>query len=64
MLEWIEIGVYLVCFAASFYALTCVKFENFCKVQEPVKVNFLLLLLAIGLGYVVAQFVLMLTIYH
>lgn len=64
MLEWFIILIYLFCFAISFYALSCLKFELFCKVNEPAKVQLLLLLLAIGLGYVVAQFVLELTIYH
>lgn len=64
MLNWIVVIVYLFCFAVSFYALSCIKFELFCKVNEPSKVQLLLFLLAIGLGYVVAQFILELSIYH
>ncbi len=64
MLDWIVIAVYLFCFAISFYALSCIKFELFCKVNEPAKVQLLLLLLSIGLGFVVAQFILELSIYR
>lgn len=64
MLDLLVIGVYLLCFAISFYALSCIKFELFCKVNEPSKVQLLLFLLAIGLGFVVAQFILEITIYH
>lgn len=64
MLDLLVIGVYLLCFAISFYALSSIKFELFCKVNEPAKVQLLLFLLAIGLGYVVAQFILEITIYH
>ena len=64
MIDWIEISVYLLSFVLSFYALTCIRFELFCKVQEVRKVQLLLLLLSVGLAYIVAQFILMLTIYH
>lgn len=64
MNDWIEIVIYLLCFIASFYALSCVRFELFTRVKEVRKVQMLLLLLSIGLAYVVAQFILMLTIYH
>lgn len=58
------IGLHLICFTASFYALSCVKFENFTNVRQPRKVQLLLLLMAIGLGYIVAQFLLVITYYH
>ena len=64
MTSWIIIFVYLFSFTVSFYALTCVKFEEFTKVREPYKVQLLLVLLAIGLGYVVGSFILEMTVYH
>lgn len=64
MIDWIEIALYLFSFAASFYALSCIRFELFTNVKEVRKVQTLLLLLSIGLAYLVAQFILMLTIYH
>ncbi|MEG0290763.1 MAG: DUF1146 family protein [Erysipelotrichaceae bacterium] len=60
----VNITVHLLCFVASFYALSSIRFERFCDVRKPIKVQVLLFLLAIGLGYVVAQFLLALTIYN
>ena len=56
--------IYFGCFILSFYALSCLKFEQFCHVRKPMKVQMLLLLLSIGLGYIVAQFLLAITIYN
>ena len=64
MLDWFVIVVYLVSFFICFYALSCIKFDRLCYVSEPNKVRLLLLLFAMGLGYLVAGFVLELTIYH
>lgn len=64
MIQWIVVFVYLFSFTASLYALSCVNFALFCKVQTPLKVQVLWLVLSMGLGYVVAEFLLALTIYH
>ncbi|MEF9919716.1 MAG: DUF1146 family protein [Erysipelotrichaceae bacterium] len=60
----VNITVHLLCFVVSFYALSSLHFDRFCDVRKPMKVQVLLLLLAIGLGYVVAQFLLALTLYN
>ncbi|MEF9961369.1 MAG: DUF1146 family protein [Erysipelotrichaceae bacterium] len=60
----VNITVHLLCFVVSFYALSSIRFDRFCDVRKPIKVQVLLFLLAIGLGYVVAQFLLALTIYN
>lgn len=64
MIQWIVVFVYLISFTGCLYALSCVKFELFCRVQPPIKVQLLWLLLSMGLGYIVAEFILALTIYH
>lgn len=54
----IKLTVHILAFIASFWALSCVRFEKFTNVKKPGKVSMLLLLLALGLGYLVAQFLL------
>lgn len=60
----IQISVHLCCVGFSFFALSSLKFEKFCDVRNPYKVRTLLILLSMGLGYLVAQFLLALTIYN
>lgn len=60
----INLAVHLMCFALSFWALSSIRFERFCDVKKPAKVQMLLLLLAIALGYVVAQFLLAISIFN
>ena len=62
--SFLQIIVHLLCAAASFYALSAIKFERFCDVRKPMKVQFLLLLVSLALGYLVAQFLFALTIYN
>lgn len=64
MIGLIEIIVYLGFFALSLYAWSCVRFDEICKVQKPVKVQLLLILLAMVTAYGASQFIFMLTIYH
>lgn len=54
----INLVVHVICFMLSFWALSAVQFDRFMNVNKPGKVQMLLLLLALGLGYVVAQFLL------
>lgn len=60
----IVVSVQLLCFLASFYALSAIRFDRFCDVKKPAKVQLLLLLLSCALGYLCAQFLLALTIYN
>lgn len=60
----INVSVHLLCFAASFWALTSIRFEKFCDVSKPGKVQFLLLLLSLALGYLTAQFLLSLSVFN
>lgn len=60
----VNISVHLLCFAICFYALSCLKFDKLCDVSKPAKVQLLLILLALGLGYVCAQFLLAITIFN
>lgn len=54
--------IFLVCFAASFYALSNVQFEKFCKVSQPVKIYVLLFLLSLIMAYLSCQAILSLTV--
>lgn len=63
LVQWIQIFIYLICYMASFYALSGVKFELFTNVRQPRKVQLLLLLLSAALAYLVAQFIFAFTIY-
>lgn len=60
----LQIIIHLLCFACSFYALSAVRFELFCDVKKPMKVQALLLLASMGLGYLAAQLLLTLTIFN
>lgn len=60
----VSLCIYFLCFIASFYALSSLRFEQFCNVQKPIKVQMLLLLLAFGLAYIAGQFLLQVTIYN
>ncbi len=64
MIGWIEIIVYLACFACSLYAWSCVRFDSICKVNKPIKVQLLLVILSMCSAYCAGQFLLMLSIYH
>lgn len=60
----LNISIHLLCFIASFWALSSLRFERFCDVRKPAKVQCLLLLLSLALGYLVAQFLLALSVYN
>ncbi len=64
MISWIETLTYIASFGFSLYALSALKFDELCYVKEANKVRLLLFLLAMGLGYLVGQFILMITIYN
>ncbi|MFV0381127.1 MAG: DUF1146 domain-containing protein [Breznakia sp.] len=60
----IQIVVYLLSFLFSMYALTSVKFDVLCNVRDPRKVQLLMILLSMALGYLVARFVLDIFIFY
>ena len=57
-----NLAVHVLSFTLSFWALSCVRFETFTNVRKPGQVRLLLLLL--GLGYLVAQFLLAISVYN
>ena len=38
----VEIILYIVCFVLSFYAISAVQFDKFCRVKQPAKVTLLM----------------------
>lgn len=59
-----NLAVHVLSFTLSFWALSCVRFETFTNVRKPGQVRLLLLLLSLGLGYLVAQFLLAISVYN
>lgn len=59
----ISLFVHILCFIISFWALSNVAFERFVHAEKPGKTQMLLLLLALALGYLVAQFLLNISIF-
>ena len=59
-----DLAVHVLSFTLSFWALSCVRFETFTNVRKPGQVRPLLLLLSLGLGYLVAQFLLAISVYN
>jgi len=59
----IRIGLHIVCFVLSLYALEGVDFARFFRRNRARQAQVLLILLSMALGYLVAQFLLMLQVY-
>ena len=59
-----NLAVHVLSFTLSFWALSCVRFETFTNVRKPGQERLLLLLLSLGLGYLVAQFLLAISVYN
>lgn len=59
-----NLAVHVLSFTLSFWALSCVRFETFTNVRKRGQVRLLLLLLSLGLGYLVAQFLLAISVYN
>ena len=59
-----NLAVHVLSFTLSFWALSCVRIETFTNVRKPGQVRLLLLLLSLGLGYLVAQFFLAISVYN
>lgn len=60
----IEILVFFCLFALSFYAVSCIRFEKICKVNNPVKVQVLMFLISFIMAYLETQSLLSLTVYN
>ena len=60
----LQLSIHLICIAVSFFALSCVKFERFCDIRKPMKVQALLILISMALGYLVAQLIMTLTVFN
>lgn len=60
----IEIVLYIICFALSFYAISSIRFDAFCHVKKPQKVTLLMFLISLALAYLCTQAILSLTIYN
>jgi len=62
MQTMIRIVVHMICFVVSLYALEGVDFARFFRKNKAMKAQILLFLLSMALGYLVAQFLLMLQV--
>ena len=60
MQVYIRIGLHIVCFFISLYALEGIDFARFFRKNKSEKAQIFLFLLSMALGYLVAQFLLML----
>ncbi len=60
----LQLSIHLICIAVSFFALSCVKFERFCDIRKPMKVQALPILSSMALGYLVAQLIMTLTVFN
>lgn len=60
----IQLLVFAVCFALSFYAISSIQFEKICNVKQPAKVTLLMFLLSLVLGYLSSQAIFALTIFN
>ncbi len=59
MYEILCVVLYLFSFALSFLGISSIQFEKFCNVKKPVQVQILCFCLSMGLGYFVAQFLML-----
>lgn len=60
----VKILVFFAFFGVSFYAVSCIRFDKFCRVVPPVKVQLLMFLLSLCLAYLATQAVLDLTVFN
>lgn len=60
----LQLSIHLICIAVSFFALSGVKFELFCDIRKPMKVQALLILSSMALGYLTAQLIMTLTVFN
>lgn len=60
----LQMAAFFLFFGVSFYGLTSIKFEKFCKTDNPQKIYVLLFLFSFALAYLCTQAVLLLTVYN
>ncbi len=60
----LQLVVFFLFFGVSFYALSSVRFEKFCKTDNPQKIYILLFLLSLMFAYLCTEAVLMITVYN
>ena len=63
MPDIVRIIIYLFSFTASAYALSGIDFSKIMKKGSEVKIQLLYMFLALGLGYVVAEFLMSISRY-
>lgn len=56
--------LFVVCFGASFYAISSIQFDKICNVRQPRRVIVLMFILSFVLAYLATQAILDLTIYN
>ena len=59
----IRVIVYILSLAASFFALSCVDFSRFIYSKKSIYAQFLLVIFSMALAYLVAEFLLGLSLY-
>ncbi|MEG0315164.1 MAG: DUF1146 domain-containing protein [Erysipelotrichaceae bacterium] len=59
----VTVIVYISCFGISLYALESLRFDKLCRVNNPTKVTVLLFLFSMALGYLIAEFILGITMF-
>lgn len=57
--KFISVCIALFSFVVSFYAVSAIKFDKFCQVEKPAKVQTLLIVLSFALAGLVANFLMM-----
>lgn len=60
----LQFGIFVVCFAASFYCLSGMRFEMLWKRPDRQKAVVLLFLLSLTLAYLACQAILVLTVFN
>lgn len=58
MYDYVRIAIYLISFLFSAYILTCIDFLKLIRSNQQAKGQILYILLSLALGYLVAQFIL------
>ena len=60
----LQFSIHLFCVAVSFFALSAILFDQFSDIRKPLKIQALLILFSMALGYLAAQLLLTLTVFN
>ncbi len=52
--------IYMFCLAVAMYATSCIKFEKFCDIRKPEKVQLLWLVISLCVAYLLGNFLMVL----